>query len=312
MKKRLLEMLICPSCLPEEVALNSQVMDETGEEIVDGNLSCPQCGKVFPVRKGVAFLDLLSDDERSHTGSKYETAPALASYMWSHYGDLLDEENASDAYRRWAELMRPHPGVAVDAGSAVGRFTFEMSEKSDFAIGVDNSFSFIRSARDLMKNRRMTVHLQQEGLLTREITIELPARWDSEKVEFIVGDAQKMPFRSASVSSFASLNLIDKLPVPLKHLQEMNRIVKEKDVQFLFSDPFSWSTEVAREEDWLGGKDDGRYPGPGINNIISLLERGNGLPPEWKVETHGGIWWTIRTHSNHYELIRSCYVKAGR
>ena len=313
MKKVLLEMLICPACLPDENRLKDEIMKDQGGDIVDGSLTCRQCDKVYPIRDGIAFLDPASDKGQGGGDSKYETALVLSSYMWSHYGDILNEENASDAYSKWADLMRRHSGVSIDAGSAVGRFTFEMTEKCDFVIGIDNSFSFIKSARKLMINRRMNVALPQEGLLAREIDVHLPETWNSDKVEFIVGDAQALPFKSKTISSFASLNLIDKVPVPLRHLKEMNRIVKEKDAQFLFSDPFSWSTDVAKAEDWLGGKNNGAYSGAGVENIMALLKGDNNvLVPEWGIEKHGQIWWKIRTHSNHFELIRSCFVKASR
>jgi hypothetical protein len=46
---------------------------------------------------------------------------------------------------------------------------------------------------------------------------------------------------------------------------------------------------------------------------MALLEgRMNGFYPTWKVNDHGHIWWKIRTHSNHFELIRSCFIKAQR
>jgi len=313
MKKVLTEMLICPACLPEENRLSSEAIQELGDDIITGSLSCHQCGNVYPIRDGIAFLDPTSLHKREKADSKYESAPVLSSYMWSHYGDILNDSNASTAYREWADFMQSHSGVTIDAGSAVGRFTFEMSEKSDFAIGIDNSMSFIQSARELMIKRRMKIPLQQEGRLTREETLNLPETWDSDKVEFIVGDAQTLPFRSKTFSSLASLNLIDKVPLPINHLKEMNRVAKEKEVEFLLSDPFSWSTDVADEKDWLGGTHSGPYSGRAIENITALLKgEKNELLPEWRIEKQGHIWWKIRTHSNHFELIRSCFVKANR
>jgi SAM-dependent methyltransferase len=164
-----------------------------------------------------------------------------------------------------------------------------------------------------MIKRRMKIDFLQEGVLTREDTIYLPEKWDSDKVEFIVGDALALPFRSKTFFSLASLNLIDKVPLPIRHLKEMNRVAKEKDAQFLFSDPFSWSKDVSNEEDWLGGTDIGPYSGRGIENIMALLKgERNELLPEWRIEKHGHIWWKIRTHSNHFELIRSCFAKSVR
>jgi len=313
MKKILLNILICPASLPDEVVLDSTIIEEEGEDILEGSLSCPQCGNIYPIRDGIAFLDPASLEKGAIRDSKYETAPVLSSYLWSHYGDILGDPEATPAYREWADLIRPHSGMAVDAGSAVGRFTFEMSLKSDFVVGVDNSLSFVRSARKLMMDRLMKVDLKEEGCLMREETLSLPEAWDSRKVEFIVGDAQALPFPSGVFSSLASLNLVDKVPVPVRHMKEMHRLAAEQNAQILFSDPFSWSAEVADEKEWLGGVPTGPYAGRGMENIMALLtDEKSGWSPPWKIENHGHIWWKIRTHANHFELIRSCFVKAVR
>jgi hypothetical protein len=97
------------------------------------------------------------------------------------------------------------------------------------------------------------------------------------------------------------------------HLSEVNRSAKRSDAQFLFSDPFSWSTSAASEEDWLGGTTYGGFSGRGRDNIIDLLEGTKGdLSPPWTIEKDGHVWWKIRTHANHFELIRSCFIKAVR
>ena len=111
----------------------------------------------------------------------------------------------------------------------------------------------------------------------------------------------------------ASLNLVDKIPSPLAHLREMNRVARENNSQFLISDPFSWSSDMAKQEAWLGGVTEGAYAGKGIDNIRSLLTTGNeGFLPGWKIEKQDHIWWKIRNHKNHFELIRSRFIKAGR
>ncbi len=313
MKKLVLEILICPACLPDENRLTTEIIEEQDEDILSGSLTCRQCGKVYPITNGIAFLDPTSNQQGDKSTSKYESSPVLSSYMWSHYGDLLNDSNASTAYTEWADLMHGTSGLAVDAGCAVGRFAFEMTKKSDFVIGIDNSLSFIKTARDLMIKRRMKIDLVQEGLLTREESLDLHEPWDSDKVEFIVGDALALPFRSKTFSSLASLNLVDKVPLPIKHLREMNRAAKEKDAQLLFSDPFSWSKDVSNEEDWLGGTDREPYSGRGIENVIGLLKgERKELQPEWNIEKQGHVWWKIRAHSNYFELIRSCFVKAHR
>jgi len=313
MKKALLDLLICPACLPDEVRLKENIREVSGDDILQGKMQCPSCGREYPIENGIADLEPTPYSSVTVSENKYENAPVVSSYLWSHYADVLRDEMASDAYQHWAGLMQPHGGLAIDAGAAVGRFTFELAQKCDFAIGLDTSRAFIRAARELMLKRKMTIPLKIEGNITTDVELVLPAGWNGANTEFIVADALALPFRAGSAGSLSSLNLIDKVPSPIRHLEEMNRVTRDSGAQLLLSDPFSWSEEAAREEQWLGGKNSGPYGGRGLDNIMALLgsER-NKLPPVWTVEAHGQVWWKIRTHTNHYEQIRSCYVKASR
>jgi len=312
MKKLLTQLLICPACLPGEYSLEIENIHQAeGEDIVDGILICPRCGRRFPINEGIAFLDLESRDQRQ-TG-KYEQDEVVSSYLWSHYGDLLGDEQATDAYRRWAGLMEPHSGLALDLGGAVGRFAFEMSGKCDLVVCLDKSRAFIKAARRFMREGELRFTLKDEGLLGREVVIRCPAHWQRERVEFIVADAQRLPFATHAATSLASLNLVDKVPQPWVHLAEMNRVADRSGCQLLLSDPFSWSTEAAEMEQWLGGRADGPFPGKGVENIKAILAEDRGEnSPGWQITNQDHVWWKIRSHSNHYELIRSCYIKAER
>ena len=312
MKKHLLDLIICPRCLPGEYPLMADIGREIDGDIETGSLNCPQCGARFPIVEGVALLDPYATDSQ-RTANKYETDDVVSSYLWSHFGELIADEHASQAYSTWAGLMRPQAGIALDAGGAVGRFTFEMSTRCDFAVGIDTSLAFIRAARQLMRERSMLVPLKDEGLLRREVTICLPVDWRSDRVEFFVANALALPFRRKSIALFSSLNLVDKVPSPIQHLREMNRVTLDTKAQFVLSDPFSWSTEAAPVEEWLGGKSDGPFAGKGLANVTALLADDRGeLAPAWRLDESGSVWWKIRTHSNHFELIRSCFVHASR
>ena len=312
MKKQLLDLLVCPACLPREHPLVAEIVREQEGDIDTAILMCQHCGARFPVTDGIALLDPQATDN-DRQANKYETAEVVSSYLWSQYGDLLDDDQASRAYTTWAGMMRPQAGIALDAGGAVGRFAFEMSGRCDFAIGIDTSVAFVRAARQLMQERSLTFTLKEEGLLRREATIRLPDDWRSERVEFLVANALALPLRRDAISLFASLNLVDKVPAPLDHLREMNRVTRDRDAQFLLSDPFSWSVEAAPPQAWLGGTSAGRFAGRGQANIARLLADPAGeLAPVWQVDEPGHVWWKIRTHANHYELIRSCFVRASR
>jgi uncharacterized protein YbaR (Trm112 family) len=312
MKRTLLDMLVCPSCLPEEHGLRDDVLRAFQEDILEGSLHCKKCGAEYRIKEGIAFLDP-NHSEEAVASNRYETSPVLSSYLWSHFADLLNDEEATDAYVRWANLMRPCAGACLDTGSAVGRFSFEMANKCDFVVGIDNSVAFVRAARELVVQRRANLSLPLEGALTLEETLTLPPDWRTDNVEFVVADALALPFRSGIFSSVSSLNVVDKVPKPIIHMAEVNRSARKKDAQFLFSDPFSWSTAAAPEENWLGGTSAGSFAGRGKDNIIALLEGRKGdMAPPWIIEDHGHVWWKIRTHTNHFELIRSCFVKAAR
>ena len=63
----------------------------------------------------------------------------------------------------------------------------------------------------------------------------------------------------------------------------------------------------------LGGKNEGKFSGKSFNNILSLFEGEGGiLSPAWRVEKSGHIWWKLRNHQNHFELIRSRFLKTTR
>jgi hypothetical protein len=128
-----------------------------------------------------------------------------------------------------------------------------------------------------------------------------------------VANALALPFRKKSFNIFSSLNLVDKVPSPINHLWEMNRVTRNQEAQFVLSDPFSWSTETAPMTEWLGGTTEGPFAGKGLTNVATLLSEGKDqLAPAWQVEEPGHVWWKIRTHTNHYELIRSCFIHARR
>ncbi|MFO8033527.1 MAG: methyltransferase domain-containing protein [Desulfohalobiaceae bacterium] len=312
MKHAVKELLICPNCLPEENRLQTQISQEQDQDILTGQMRCPACARVYPIQQGIAYLDPRHGPD-SGSRSKYETPSVLASYLWSHFADLLQDPEASLAYRHWVDLVQPHPGLCLDIGAAVGRFVLEMAAKCDFALGVDNSVAFVKTARELLLQGSITFCLPMEGHLSREVRLELPPAWPRDKAEFIVADAQALPFASSCFASLSSLNMLDKVSGPLRHLQEMDRVAQEKGVQCLISDPFSWSAEASRPELWLGGRQQGQFPGLGLDNVQGLLQSNNGyLSLPWTIQARDHVWWKLRTHANHFELIRSCYIQAKR
>ncbi|MBC7962841.1 MAG: methyltransferase domain-containing protein [Steroidobacteraceae bacterium] len=313
MKRKLIPLLICPACLPKEQPLELDSSRVRDGDIISGELSCRKCRKRFPIRDGIAVLTPEPESGTSAGQWKYEESGTVDRYLWSHYADLMNAPDAGDAYAAWASLLAPHSDISLDAGCAVGRLAFEMSLRSELAIGCDLSPLFIRTARRLARERSISFSLPLEGNLRESFRFELPAAWRSDTVEFIVADAQALPFAAGTFQQISSLNLVDRVRYPLAHLFDINRVARSSGAFFLFSDPFSWSTANTAEELWLGGMPGGPNAGRGIDNIRALLTgKQKIIAPAWLITRQGSVNWRLRSHSNHYEMIRSEFLAAER
>lgn len=313
MKRILIPLLICPACLPKERPLELSSSREEDGDIISGELFCRKCKKRFPIRDGIAVL--LPEPEAGTSGGqwKYEESGTVDRYLWSHYADLLNTPDAGDAYANWAGMLAPHSNASFDAGCAVGRLTFEMSLRSELAIGCDLSPSFIRTARRLSKERSICFSMQLEGNLRESFRFDLPSNWRTDNVEFMIADAQALPFASGTFQQVASLNLVDRVRYPLAHLFDISRVASKTEAVFLFSDPFSWSTANTPEELWLGGIVSGPNAGRGIDNVRALLTgKQKIISPPWHITRQGSVDWRLRTHRNHFEMIRSELLVANR
>ncbi len=308
MKHEVLKYLICPGCLPEESPLRLGTFRSSHGEITEGRLECPRCAKAYLITDGIACLGEDPGEGAAGRGL-YESEELLSTYLWTHYADLFGDPDVTAAYGEWAAQIAPTSGAGLDTGCATGRFSFEMSAKCDLVIGVDSSMRFVATARRLLRERKLSFKVKEEGRMYCEKSFLLPPQWNSQRVEFVVADARALPFRSGAFACLASLNVIDKTPHPFKHLEEVCRTARAGDSQVLISDPFSWSEDICSHKHWLGGTAEGRFAGPGIDNIEKLLlKQTNG----WTIERRGAVWWKIRNHRNHFELIRSLFLKAHR
>jgi len=317
MKKWLIEELICPECLDKdsdkEVLLTVDIKRETDEEIIEGQLNCPGCGRQYDINAGIAVVVPEKTLPITRDRAGYGSFSMRSSYLWSHYSEFFNGPDATNAYKKWAAAFTPREGWALDIGCAVGRLTFELTKTHDRAVGIDTSLSFIRAARNLATQRHLEFDLIMEGEITERRSSNLDPDFEFENAEFIVADAMALPFRSDRFATASTVNILEKVPDPSLHLSEANRVMDKTNALFLFSDPFSWDETVSSPDLWLGGTNEGPFKGSGMENVCRMLQDDNGIfSPGFGIQETGGVQWKIRKTQNLWEHITSQFVIAQR
>lgn len=313
MKKWVLEKLVCPECLPKSFSLDLTEIKADAEEVVEGELKCPECSGRYPIRKGVGVLLPKKSTAVLEESNGYNSKGMLSAYLWSHFSEYFNGGNATDAYQVWASHFRPKKGWALDIGCSVGRLSFELSKTHDRVIGIDTSYSFIQKARELLQNRRLEFDLVVEGRISETQDCRLDQNWQFERVEFLVADALALPFSENIFSTVTSINVLEKVSHPVKHLKDVNKVLRDSDAMFVFSDPFSWDEKVTDPALWLSGRNNGRYKGRGIDNLSRLFRGESGVfDPPFEIRDKGNVAWKIRKTENLWEHIQSQFIVGER
>ncbi len=313
MKKWLHQLLICPNCLPRQEPLSLDVQESRGDDVIHGEFRCESCGMKYPVKNGIAVLLPEVSPSVFDGTNGYNSKGMLSAYLWSHFSDLLQDPGATDAYKKWASLLRPSDGLALDIGCSVGRLSFEMSKFHRNVVGVDTSFSFIESARRLLLEKNVNFDMTIEGMITERKECGLNGDWRYDRVEFIVADALALPFPGSNFNTVCSVNILEKVPNPAGHLMEVNRVLTETAGRFIFSDPFSWDENVSHPDSWIGGSNDGPNPGRGAAAMYRLMTSDKNLfNPPLEIVEEGNVSWKIRKTENLWEHITSQFLVGTR
>lgn len=306
MKRWHLEILICPQCLPKESPLGIKAESQSGDEIKKGYLWCRRCRAEFPIINAIPMLLA-----RESPSNLYLDKDLVSNYAWLHYSDLI-EKSIDNPFLHYANQLSPSKGF-LDLGCGTGRLTFEMARKTELSIGLDLSFQMIQIAQKLYQGKSLRLRLPMEGEIREVIQINPDPQWQRGDILFLVGDALRPPFLKGIFDSIASINLIDRVPNPIKVLKEINRLLKPQNSQLLVSDPFSWNITFTPKAKWLGGKSKGRFSGSTIKNLEEIFtgKMGIFLPP-FAISQRGSIQWELRHHKNRKEVIVSEFLVGNR
>lgn len=191
----------------------------------------------------------------------YENPTILDEYLLFHFGK--DEEILLPSVD-WPEGMRQALDFAVrtpshfsaervsrglDLGCAVGRSTYEMSRNCDHVIGLDYSHAFIDAACRLKNDGTMPYTRRDEGNLRKDLTVTLPQGLECSRIEFMQGDAMRLPEALGIFDRVHAANLLCRLTEPELLLARLPSLLRPGG-ELVLATPCTWLESFTPRENW--------------------------------------------------------------
>lgn len=188
MKKRILEILVCPKC-KGELDISTKI---ESDEIIEGQFTCQNCAAKYPITNGIPrFVEL--DNYASSFG-----------YQWNLFRkEQIDSHNGTtlSADRFWAETGWTKEEIkdkwVLDAGCGAGRFLDAVSNSEAEIVGIDISSS-IDAAKANLEGKE-NVHFIQASIY------DLPFRKGKFDFCYCIGVIQHTPNPENSIRSIAEM-----------------------------------------------------------------------------------------------------------
>ncbi len=204
------------------------------------------------------FRYVAAEQELAETEAMYETDDLVAQYCDSHFGpEKFGVPNfPAQLVKICLHVMADRPkNRALDLGCAVGRSSFELAKHFNVVTGIDFSARFIRIAHQLQEKGVTHYQLPEEG----EIVSFNEARLsdfglsdNSEKIEFVQGDAHNLKPQFTGYDLVLAANLLDRLYDPAHFLSSIHERINPGGLLVLAS-PYTWLEEFTKKENWVGG-----------------------------------------------------------
>jgi SAM-dependent methyltransferase/uncharacterized protein YbaR (Trm112 family) len=235
MKKRLLQLVVCPLC---GGSLSDHSFEKTNDDaLLSGLLTCDACGASYPVIGGIPRLlpvalqsmlwemhpeffrayqeqlpDALRMREEGNQAGRTGVDPALAAqretarsfgYEWQAFSEMLPDYESN--FRWYFERFAPDQfkGARVlDAGCGTGRHTFHMARTG--------------GAREVVAMD-----------LSQAIEVAAHNNRDNPNTHFVQADIYHPPFPPGSFDFVYSLGVLHHLPDPEKGFRALLPLVRE-------------------------------------------------------------------------------------
>ena len=188
MKRALVDILVCPDC---RKSLDLRASAERDREVMEGVLSCPGCGREYPIAAGVPRF----------VGSGAYAASFGRQWHWFRRVQLdsmsgsRESERALAATTGWTAA--DYRGrLVLDAGVGAGRFAEIAADNGGEVVGVDLSHAVDAAYENI--GRRPNVHLVQADIFA------LPFRDGTFDLAYSVGVLHHTPDPEAAFARVAA------------------------------------------------------------------------------------------------------------
>lgn len=313
MNREALNLLRCPNRLEGGKLCLSAL--EKGNNV----LRCSKCGKEWETRNEIPIMreqkckrcraplgvEQIKCEECGFR-DRHETQQYLNMYHDAHFGSyILDTSidafiplGVTEAfYQQIVNVCIPYitsESCCLDLGCAFGRLSLELAKRSRYVIGLDWSIHYIRSAlKIVLFNKKVIIRINDIGERCRKAPLK---GFGIKNCDFVVGDAQNIPFDDSSFDFVLCANLVDRVSEPNRMVDEIRRVLKMNGVVAI-TDAFSWQEEYTPERQFWG-KD----------NLCDFLPKG-----KWEIKPQiDGIPFALRYNSRDLRIFYNQLVIARK
>lgn len=199
MKTQLLSYIVCTNCQGTLTELGSGSAEN--DEITEGLLECQECGRQYPIRRGIPRFPSATGKNGEETTQKTQQ---VYNFTWNHFGSSeITFDWKKDSYNYIQKIpvsLIKGPGkVGLEAGCGSGADLLRLSSAGSTIIAFDLS----------------------EGVETAyEATKHL------DNVFIVQGDIHNLPFRTKTFDYIYSFGVLHHLPKPEEGFKQLGPLLK--------------------------------------------------------------------------------------
>lgn len=206
-------------CMPKDIKGATEVEKLAGAKTVAWKYPSQEpvwAAALTEKKEAMAFIEYLGGAEGHRLWSESKAGFTIVSHTNANAHEWVAENRTKHTYpmtamRMLAECGGIRKGLCIDIGCGPGHLELELAKRSAFKIiGLDIN----PDAKPLFEKR-----MKKAGL--------------SDRVSFVVGDAQKLPFPDDHADVIFSRGTLVFIPDIKKCLREVHRVLKPEGVAFL-------------------------------------------------------------------------------